>query len=263
VGDKPILKQVFFIKKIINHRFLSCTTGYNLLSLIIMKSKILSDNGTTKIDQLFDGPGSLILQSIRDPLGVYGIDFSIKWVNKAMAYIHQSKPDEMIGKNCYFDFCKNSTSCFECPIISVRDTGKAFFAERSIDFPDGERRWGKVRAYPVFNSERELLAVVLLIIETTNIQKKLSQEKEYADYLSGIINKNNGTGKKTNFANNISKRETEVLRLVTEGYTNSRISELLSISQNTVKRHVDNIFNKLGVNDRTQAAVLAIRNKLI
>jgi DNA-binding CsgD family transcriptional regulator len=235
-----------------------------------MESKLIIKNSDIQIDQFIGDMGSFVLKSIRDPFGVFGIDFSIKWVNKAMAYIHQCKPEDMIGKNCYFDFCKNSLTCGQCPIISVRDTGKTFITERWLDFSDGKRRWGEVRAYPVWNNDRELLAVLILVIETTNIQKKLHEKKKYNEYLSDIINKNTGKNKKNNiykedikFAVNMSKRETEILRLLTEGYTNPRISGILSISYNTVKRHVDNIFNKLGVNDRTQAAVLAIRNKLI
>jgi len=61
----------------------------------------------------------------------------------------------------------------------------------------------------------------------------------------------------------LSRRETDVLRLITEGYTNTQIAELLDVSANTVKSYVNGLFNKLGVNDRTQAAVLATRNHLI
>jgi DNA-binding NarL/FixJ family response regulator len=50
---------------------------------------------------------------------------------------------------------------------------------------------------------------------------------------------------------------------MTEGFTNNEISEQLSISPHTVKSHVIHIFNKLSVDDRTQAAVLATRHKLI
>lgn len=230
----------------------------------------LGINDNMQIDKFIDGMGLSVLKSIRDPFGVFGIDFSIKWVNKSFAFIHQCKPEDMIGKNCYFDYCKNSTSCCQCPIIRVRDTCKSFITERSLDFPDGITRWGEIRANPVWGGDRELLAVTILIIETTEIRKKLQKKNEYNEYLSDIVNKNIVTNKKTNvyrenikIAVNMSKRETEVLRLLTEGYTNVRISDMLSISSNTVKRHVDNIFNKLGVNDRTQAAVLAVRNKLI
>ena len=61
----------------------------------------------------------------------------------------------------------------------------------------------------------------------------------------------------------LTKREIQVLQLVAEGATNNEISNTLSISPHTVKSHVIHIFNKLNVYDRTQAAVWAIRNKII
>lgn len=61
----------------------------------------------------------------------------------------------------------------------------------------------------------------------------------------------------------LTDREIQVLRLVAKGETNNAISELLAISPHTVKSHVIHIFNKLGVSDRTQASVLAIRPHLI
>jgi len=61
----------------------------------------------------------------------------------------------------------------------------------------------------------------------------------------------------------ISGREAEVLRLIAEGFTNNEIAHILEVSHNTVKSHVVHIFNKLGVNDRTQAAVWAAQNELI
>lgn len=61
----------------------------------------------------------------------------------------------------------------------------------------------------------------------------------------------------------LTNREKEVLRLVASGSTNNEISETLFISPHTVKSHVIHIFNKLGVNDRTQAAVIAAQTQLI
>lgn len=55
----------------------------------------------------------------------------------------------------------------------------------------------------------------------------------------------------------LSDRELEVLRLVTIGATNKEIAERLFIAQGTVKNHITNILGKLGVRDRTQAALKA------
>ena len=56
----------------------------------------------------------------------------------------------------------------------------------------------------------------------------------------------------------LSTRESEVLGLVARGYTNQQISRYLLISVSTVKKHVRNAISKLGVSDRTQAAVRAV-----
>ena len=61
----------------------------------------------------------------------------------------------------------------------------------------------------------------------------------------------------------LTKRELEVLKLLAIGMYNKEIAEKLNISERTVKNHVSNIFKKLEVTDRTQAAVFAIRNNLI
>ncbi len=61
----------------------------------------------------------------------------------------------------------------------------------------------------------------------------------------------------------LTKREMEVLRLLTEGLFNKEIAYQLSISEKTVKNHVSNIFKKISVSDRTQAAVYAIKNNIV
>lgn len=62
---------------------------------------------------------------------------------------------------------------------------------------------------------------------------------------------------------NLTNREQEVLRLVVQGATNPEIADRLGISSHTVKSHIIAIFNKLAINDRTQAAVWAVRNNLL
>lgn len=61
----------------------------------------------------------------------------------------------------------------------------------------------------------------------------------------------------------LTKRELEVLVQVANGMFNKEIATVLNISERTVKNHISNIFKKLEVADRTQAAVFAIRNNII
>lgn len=61
----------------------------------------------------------------------------------------------------------------------------------------------------------------------------------------------------------MTRRELEVLVLVANGMFNKEIATTLKISERTVKNHLSNIFKKIEVADRTQAAVFAIRNELI
>ncbi len=61
----------------------------------------------------------------------------------------------------------------------------------------------------------------------------------------------------------LTARELEVIRLIVDGADNATIGRELSISRHTVKQYVTNIFEKLGVQSRVQAAVYAVRNGLV
>ena len=61
----------------------------------------------------------------------------------------------------------------------------------------------------------------------------------------------------------LTRRELEVLKLLSIGLYNKEIGKKLEISERTVKNHISSIFKKIDVTDRTQAAVFSIRNKLI
>jgi DNA-binding NarL/FixJ family response regulator len=61
----------------------------------------------------------------------------------------------------------------------------------------------------------------------------------------------------------LTKRESEVLKQLAFGLTNKEIAQSLGISYETVKEHVQHILRKIGVSDRTQAAVWAVRKDLV
>ena len=101
----------------------------------------------------------------------------------------------------------------------------------------------------------ELRTAIYAINEGENyIQSKLITELN--NYL---IHKNTDLDK----IRSLTRREMDVLKLVASGEFNKNIAAKLDISERTVKNHIFNIFKKIGVSDRTQAAVFAIRNDLI
>lgn len=67
---------------------------------------------------------------------------------------------------------------------------------------------------------------------------------------------------KDDFTTVLSKRELEIISLVAIGLTNETISKKLSVSKQTVKIHLNHIFHKLGVKNRTQAALLHVQHQV-
>lgn len=61
----------------------------------------------------------------------------------------------------------------------------------------------------------------------------------------------------------LTPRELEVVKLLVEGLTNRQIADLLGVGASTIKTHVQSIIRKLGVSDRTQAAVWAVRDGMV
>jgi len=61
----------------------------------------------------------------------------------------------------------------------------------------------------------------------------------------------------------LTKRERDVLACLVKGHTNKEMADFMFISEKTVKNHLTSIFRKLGVKDRTQAAVYALKNHIV
>lgn len=161
------------------------------------------------------------------------------------------------------------TNCGECGYPSCL----AFAAALSRRNTSPERCSGFRRpialnaVYPVFDSKGNLVSTVSIDIDELAMKMPARpphpiEDQEY------LLPKNKPNGIATARGNDflpapLTSRELVVLRMISEGATNVEISNLLKISPHTVKSHVVHIFNKLGVNDRTQAAVLATRHNLV
>ncbi|WP_028781973.1 response regulator transcription factor [Thalassobacillus devorans] len=99
--------------------------------------------------------------------------------------------------------------------------------------------------------------------EIADAIKKASQGENTIEpkVASKMMNRFRSSEKKPH--DELTQRELEVLLCIGEGMTNQEISDSLYIGIKTVKTHVSNILSKLGVHDRTQAAVYAHKNHLL
>ena len=136
------------------------------------------------------------------------------------------------------------TNCRQCGYA----TCMAFAAALSLESagtdccPGLARPIAQQAVYPVVDRQGNLRSTVVI-----NINGRKPGEGNWGNSSPGVL----------------TPRELEVLRLMSQGDTNQEISAHLKISPHTVKSHVIHIFNKLGVGDRTQAAVWAARHNLV
>jgi DNA-binding NarL/FixJ family response regulator len=85
----------------------------------------------------------------------------------------------------------------------------------------------------------------------------------YADSLGAEALRATNRGEGFELLEPLTARELEVLQLITQGYTNREMAETLIVSPETIKTHVANILSKLQARDRTQAAVIGLRQALV
>lgn len=106
---------------------------------------------------------------------------------------------------------------------------------------------------------------ILKTSQAVEIASAIRKVASGQDVLSGAVKEkiNQQKHRKPELYDNLSKREMEVLKILAQGLSNQEIADQLFISLKTVKTHVSNIFNKLEVNDRTQATIYAIQHKLV
>jgi ATP/maltotriose-dependent transcriptional regulator MalT len=141
--------------------------------------------------------------------------------------------------------------------------------ERPVSLPDGSSKWSNVRVYPVFDKKGNVVYAVKILIDITNGKLIGARQKRHVELLENTIQAMNRKNVRNFFQDEggtskgiLTGREIEVLGLISNGLSNVKIGEILDISPHTVKSHVMNIFDKLGVKGRTQAAVWTVRNQL-
>lgn len=219
-----------------------------------------------------------ILKSLSIPLAVIDNEFRYLWINREMAWIYQTQPEQVTGKICYKITFEQAGPCHDCPVAAVQKSGRREVSQKFKDFPDGRRKYGEVSAFPIFGPQKKIVATLVMVIDITDkiVVDMDSAYKTLARLmpsLQGLMQpclpplppkeENGGNGQLRHKNLNLTDRETQVLSLLAKGFSNTQIASRLEISPHTVKSHVINIFNKLGVNDRIQAAVVATKLQII
>ena len=163
------------------------------------------------------------------------------------------------------------TNCRQCGYPTCMAFAAAIRKGKALpeDCPDFAEPISVCKVYPVFGSNGEIEST--LSIESSHIPMGPAGDDAAAQEATAGEPPQAGAGRKAPLYDrygiriqyDLSPREIQVLRYLAEGASNPDISEALNISPHTVKSHVIHIFNKINVNDRTQAAVWAVQNKVI
>lgn len=117
-----------------------------------------------------------------------------------------------------------------------------------------------IDGYILKDSESEVL---ITAIQTVYDGESYIQPNMAAQLVKKMNRMQTNLDERTVLKNKLTRREIEVLQLITEGLLNKEIAQKLCISEKTVKNHVSNIFRKIDVCDRTQAAVYAIKEHIV
>ncbi|MGD0235879.1 MAG: LuxR C-terminal-related transcriptional regulator [Syntrophorhabdales bacterium] len=191
-------------------------------------------------------------------------DHTVLWANKGMARLVQRDLNEMTGKPCYQAFRRREEPCPTCLLKIVSETKQPYVVERWLDLPNQERQYAEVRAYPILDNRGFVQYLFEILTPTTGQKKDEERRAQYIESLEKTLREL--TIARTEVSaqmKELTVREEEVLRLITRGFSNKEIAQVLGMSLDTAKTHVKNIFSKLRVTDRTEAAVWAFMHKLI
>lgn len=211
-----------------------------------------------------------ILASLGDSLAVVDTSYRVVWVKEPLLpNVRSGDSGNLAGQFCYKVLAGRDEICQPvCPVQLVLATGRAQMVERQVVLNDGRVLWREARAYPIYDGSGRVALVARIsfdISQRKNRQSRQSQRQAALERSVAELNRlhlgdlpfHSGLDRA------LTARELEVLRLLSQGLSKPRIAGVLALSPHTVKRHVDNIFAKLSVNDRTQAAVWAARQGLV
>jgi DNA-binding CsgD family transcriptional regulator len=202
------------------------------------------------------------------------VKYLIDFLNDLYVKKESLKPNfKRVSPVSVFDIFKllPQTNCKECGYTTCMAFAAAISKSETIPdkCPYFRDPISESATYPIFDKEGNLEATISIEIDTARRDISIEKQKQHIEKIEKKLidleqeHKALLEDNQNEVQTDLTGREIEVLRLIAKGETNNQISDILSISPHTVKSHVIHIFNKLGVNDRTQAAVWATRNNVV
>ncbi|MCA1905870.1 MAG: helix-turn-helix transcriptional regulator [Desulfarculus sp.] len=211
-----------------------------------------------------------VLASLGDSLAVVDTAYRIVWAKEPLLPPDPSgRGDSWVGEHCYRVFNGLDQVCeHNCPVREVLASGRPQAVERSTLLKDGRTIWREARAYPIRDAKGRIRLVARISFDITPRKNRQARQGQRRAALYRSLEETNRLGLgdlpfQAALRRPLTPRELEVLRLAARGLTNPQIAEVLRLSPHTVKRHLDNIFQKLTLNDRAQAAVWAAHQGLV
>ena len=193
--------------------------------------------------------------------------------NDAATRLLGHRPEEVLGQKCYATLRgRDAEGCAVCrrgcDVISAAERLK--FSPRkeiAVRTKQGDEVWLDVSTILVPSRLRELSALIHLFSEVTQQHEQLRVVQDFADVLSRL-----SPGLRTDQARDLpsadtpvdlTRRERDVLTQLTQGASTELIADRLSISERTVRNHINSVLTKLGVHSRLEAVTYSIRNRLV
>ena len=155
------------------------------------------------------------------------------------------------GMSCLEDICLRWPA-LACLVLTMRNDDKTVV--RALDV-------GASGYLTKDTPSEKVVETVKRVYREGNILEPLLADR-LLDEFTNFTEKNNQAPEAGLFAS-LSPRENEILKLVAGGRPNKLIAAELKISEHTVRNHISNIFQKLQVNNRTEATVLAMKRGLV
>jgi len=163
------------------------------------------------------------------------------------------------------------TNCRDCGHATCLAFAAAVSRQKSspTDCPHLGRPVEEKALFPVFDAQGRLIRTVALEIDSSALRERIHQKETQIQTLRSRLESfeqeqaRHVQDTNQRLPDPLSRREIQVLQMLAGGFTNKEISNRLNISEHTVKSHVVHIFNKIGVNDRTQASVWAVSHGLL